>query len=261
MIICNWKQDKICLWLKCLNLLWVINLKSKFQNVKMLKSNYGFYFWFSLSGVSLLAFWYLHVLHWWQSLHWSASRYIISHFYSNKLNIFLSNLSLFLDMLSNAISFLLKIYKLFPFLSVGDQTTRRPELLWVSPATNVHTAFIECDICHVMVKSVWDLRIHKKEHHFSIIKPKAHPGPVPNVIKTPSPVSWGNVQKTPNPSPVLLLGWIACPLCKTGCNDRGILMGHISAEHPGYKFLCDKVNCNKVYISKSGLFKHKKTGL
>ena len=65
-------------------------------------------------------------------------------------------------MFSNAVLFLLKIYRLFPFLSVGDQTTRRPELAGVSPAASVHTTFLEYDICHVMVKSVQDLGIHKK---------------------------------------------------------------------------------------------------
>ena len=78
----------------------------------------------------------------------------------------------------------------FPiFLSAGQQTMRRPELAWVSPTVSVQTAFIECDICHVMVKFVQDLGIHKKENHFSIIKPKAHPGPLQAVTKTPSQVS------------------------------------------------------------------------
>ena len=36
-------------------------------------------------------------------------------------------------------------------------------------------------------------------------------------------------------------------------------MGHVSAKHPAYKFMCDELNCFKVYISKPGLFKHKKT--
>ena len=82
---------------------------------------------------------------------------------------------------------------------------------------------------------------------------------MPSATKTPSPVSHGTVQKTPVTSPVLLPGQIACPLCKIGCNDKNVVLGHTSAEHLAYKFLCDELNCNKVYISKSGLFKHKKT--
>ena len=73
-----------------------------------------------------------------------------------------------------------------------------------------------------------------------------------------SPVPHGNVQKTPIGSPVLLPGQIACPLCKIGCNDKNVLVGHVSTEHVQYKFMCDELNCSKVYISKSGLFKHKK---
>ena len=72
-------------------------------------------------------------------------------------------------------------------------------------------------------------------------------------------MSHGNVQKTAVASPVLLPGQIRCPLCKISCNDKNVLMGHVSAEHPAYKFMRDELNCFKVYISKSGLFKHKKT--
>ena len=141
------------------------------------------------------------------------------------------------------------IYKLFLFLSVGDPNMRRPDLSWVSPPTTLQTFFIECDICHLLCKNVRALGQHKKENHFSTVKPKAHPGPLPLATKPPSPVSHGTVQKTPVTSPVLLPGQIACSLCKISCNDKNVLLG----------LLCDELNCNKVYISKSGLFKHKKT--
>ena len=102
--------------------------------------------------------------------------------------------------------------------------------------------------------------IHKRDHHSGIVKPKAWPGPLLSLTKTPSPVSHGNVQKTPVAGPVLLPGQIPCSLCKISCNDKNVLMGHVSAEHLAYKFMCDELNCFKVYISsKSGLFKHKKT--
>ena len=110
-----------------------------------------------------------------------------------------------------------------------------------------------------MCKNERDLGLHKKENHFSIVKPKAQPEPLLSVTKTQSPVSHGNVQKTPVASPVLLPAQIACPQCKISCNDKQILLGHVSAEQLAYKFMCDKLNCFKVYISKSGLFKHKKT--
>ena len=101
--------------------------------------------------------------------------------------------------------------------------------------------------------------LHKKEHHSGLFKPKPRPGPVSSVSKTPSPVPHGNVQKTPIGSPVLLPRQIACSLCKISCNDKNVLMGRVSTEHVQYKFMCDELNCFKVYISKSGLLKHKKT--
>ena len=104
-----------------------------------------------------------------------------------------------------------------------------------------------------------DLGIHIRDNHSSIVKPKVWPGPMLSLIKTPSPVSRRNVQKTPVASPVLLPGQIPCPLCKISCNDKNVVIGHVSVEHPAYKFMCDELNCCKVYISKSGLFKHKKT--
>ena len=91
--------------------------------------------------------------------------------------------------------------------------------------------FIECDICHITCKNVRDLGLHKKEHHSGLFKPKPRPGPVSSVSKTQSPVPHGNVQKTPIGSPVLLPRQIACPLCKISCNDKNVLMGHVSAEH------------------------------
>ena len=74
---------------------------------------------------------------------------------------------------------------------------------------------------------------------------------MPSLTKTPFPVSHGNVQKTPVPSPVLLPGQILCPVCKVSCNDKNVIIGHASVEHPAYKFTCDELNCCKVYISKS----------
>ena len=99
-----------------------------------------------------------------------------------------------------------------------------------------------------------DLGNHKRENHPPIVKQKVHSGTANQA--TPSPVSHGN--QKPAPSPVLLPGQIPCPVCKIACNDRQTLLGHVSAEHPSYQFMCDEANCFKAYISKSGLFKHKK---
>ena len=121
----------------------------------------------------------------------------------------------------------------FQFLSAADPNMRR-QLSCVSPTPSAQTAFIECDICHVTCKNVRDLGLHKKEHHSVLFKPKPRQGPVSSVSKTLSPVPHGNVQKTRIGSPVLLPGQIACPLCKIGCNDKNVLMGHVSAEHVQY---------------------------
>ena len=99
-----------------------------------------------------------------------------------------------------------------------------------------------------------DLEIHKRENHPPIVRQKVRSGTADQA--TPSPVSHGN--QKPGQSSVLLLGQIPCPVCKIGCNDRQTLLGHISPEHLSYKFMCDEANCFKAYISKLGLFKHKK---
>ena len=122
------------------------------------------------------------------------------------------NASLFLNQFTKFCLFFQTIYNIFNF-SLGDPTQRRPELTCVSPTRSAQPSFIECDICHKMSKSVRDLGIHKRDNHSGIVKPKVQPGPMPSLTKTPSPVSHGNVQKTPVASPVLLPGQIPCPLC------------------------------------------------
>ena len=57
---------------------------------------------------------------------------------------------------------------------------------------------------------------------------------------------------------MLLQGQIPCPVCKVGCSDEETLVGHVGAEHPSHRYMCHEANCFKIYISKSGLFKHKK---
>ena len=141
------------------------------------------------------------------------------------------------------------------FLAGGEANLRIPELAaTTSPSLITHTSFIECEICHVILKSVRDLGNHKRENYPPIVKQKVCSGTADQA--TPSPVSHGN--QKPAPSPVLLPRQIPCPVCKVGCNDRQTLLGHVSVEHPSYKFMCNEANCFKVYISKSGLFKHKK---
>ena len=141
-------------------------------------------------------------------------------------------------------------------MSGGKDNIRRPELAGISPSSSTQTSFVECEICHVIVKSVRDLGNHKRENHPAVMKQKVCSGPLPSNRSTPSPVLHGN-QKTAT-SPVLLPGQIGCPVCKIGCNDKQTLTGHVGAEYPSHKFMCDEANCFKVYISKSGLFKHKK---
>ena len=161
----------------------------------------------------------------------------------------LSNVNLFSQEFT--INFQFKVTHV-PFLSGGEDNGRRPELASITPSSSPQTSFLECEICHVILKSVKDLGIHKRENHPAVMKQKEC-----SDQSTPSPVSCGN--RKPAPSPVLLPGQIGCPVCKIGCNDRQTLIGHVGAEHPSHKFMCDEANCFKVYISKSGLFKHKKT--
>ena len=133
------------------------------------------------------------------------------------------------------------------FLSGAKANIRIPELAATpSPSSITWTSFIECQMCHVILKSVRDLGIHKRENHPPIIRQKAYSGTADQAI--PSPASRGN--QKPAQSPVLLLGQIPCPVCKIGCNDRETHLGHVSVEHPSYKFMCDEANCLKAYVSK-----------
>ena len=141
------------------------------------------------------------------------------------------------------------------FLAGGEANLQIPELAaTTSPSSITHTFFVECEICHVILKPVRDLGNHKRENHPPIVKQKVCYGTADQA--NPSPVSRGN--KKPAPSPVLLPRQIPCPGCKIGCYNRKTLLGHVSAEHPSYKFMCNEANCFKANISKSGLFKHKR---
>ena len=139
------------------------------------------------------------------------------------------------------------------FLSGENTNIRVPELHTPapSPSSSTQSCFIECEICHVIFKSIQDLGTHRREHHLPIIKKKVHSG------TTPLPVS--HVNQKAACSPVLLPGQIPCPVCKVGCSDKHTLVGHVGAEHPTHRYMCNVPNCFKIYISKSGLFKHKKT--
>ena len=51
---------------------------------------------------------------------------------------------------------------------------------------------------------------------------------------------------------------VACRLCKILFDDGSSVLGHISAEHPQYKFFCDYESYYRSFITRSGLCKHKK---
>ena len=112
---------------------------------------------------------------------------------------------------------------------------------------------MECEICHVVFKSICDLGTHRREHHPPIIKQKVHSGTPDGPT---SPVF--HVNQKPAKSPMLLQGQLSCPVCKVGCSDKETPLGHAGAEHPSHRYMCHEANCFKIYISKSGLFKHKK---
>ena len=123
-----------------------------------------------------------------------------------------------------------------------------------SPSSSTQSCFIECEICHVVFKSICDLGTHRREHHPPIIKQQVHSGTPDGPT---SPIF--HVNQKPAKSPMLLQGQIPCPVCKVGCSDKETLVGHVGAEHQSHRYMCHEANCFKIYISKSGLFKHKKT--
>ena len=117
-----------------------------------------------------------------------------------------SNVSLFSQQFT--INFQFKVTDV-PFLSGGKDNIRRPELAGISPSSNIQTSFVECEICHVVLKSVRDLGIHKRENHPAVMKQKLCSGQLPSDQSTPLPVLHGN--QKPAPSPVLLPRKIGCP--------------------------------------------------
>ena len=123
-----------------------------------------------------------------------------------------------------------------------------------SSSSSTQSCFIECEICHIIFKSIHDLGTHRREHHPPIIKKKVHSGTPDGPIS--SPVS--RVNQKPAKSPMLFQGQISCLVCKVGCSDKETPVGHVGEEHPSHRYMCHEANCCKIYISKSGLFKHKK---
>ena len=106
-----------------------------------------------------------------------------------------------------------------------------------------------------MCKNVKGLGAHKREVHSGVYKPKSKQSVPPLTTAAATPTK---STTHPTVSPQGSGTQVACRLCKMLFDDGSSVLGHISAEHPQYKFFCDYESCYRSFITRSGLYKHKK---
>ena len=103
------------------------------------------------------------------------------------------------------------------------------------------SSFIKCDICHAVCKNIKELGAHRYEVHAGVYKPKLKQVIPPS---TPPAATPSKSLKQPTVSPQV--------------DDGSSVFGHIQAEHPQYIFFCNCTACYRSFITRSGLYKHKK---